>query len=183
MRRLCVDFAPFSVQRELHRVHPLARWLIIAGLLSCLLAGVRIHKLLRRLDSLDREAVYLAAKAARIDQRSIVAASAPIDAKQGEAVNAAVARLNLPWSDIFDTLEAATPEQVSLLSITPETRGAHLKIEAQTGNAEYMMSYIEALEQQPRISRVYLTKHERIRDGFAEVIRFQIEAQWRRAEH
>ncbi|RKP46470.1 PilN domain-containing protein [Trinickia fusca] len=181
MRRLSIDFAPFSVQRELHRAHPAARWLALAALLLCALAGVRVHKLFLHLDSLDREAEHLAVNAARVGLRSTPVTSAPIDAKQGEAVNAAVARLNLPWSYILDTLEVATPEQVSLLSVTPESSSAQLKIEAQSVSAEGMIGYIKALEQQPSISRVYLIKHERIHDGFTDVIRFQIQAQWRRA--
>ncbi|RDU98402.1 PilN domain-containing protein [Trinickia dinghuensis] len=182
MKPISIDFAPFSVQREWHRVHPVARWLAVAGLLLCLLAGVRVQKLFHRLDSLDSEAARLAARAARLDRRSAAVTSAPIDAKRGEAVNSAVARLNLPWSDILDTLEAATPQQVSLLSVTPDTSGAQLKIEAESVSAEAMIGYIKALELQPRISSVYLMKHERVHDGFVDVIRFQIEAQWRRAE-
>jgi Tfp pilus assembly protein PilN len=97
-------------------------------------------------------------------------------------VNAAVARLNLPWDDILDALEAATPQQVALLSITPEPSRALLKVEAQVATSEAMIDYLKALEKQPLVGRVYLVKHEHVRDGADSVIRFQIEAQWRRTE-
>ncbi|MGG1945575.1 PilN domain-containing protein [Trinickia sp. NRRL B-1857] len=183
MRRLSIDFAPFSVRRELSRVHPFALSLAVAGLLFCLLAGVRIHRLLSRLDSLDREAAHLAARAMRVNRRTAAASGEPIDPKLGSAVNSAIARLNVPWSDVLDALEAATPPQVFILSATPEAIGEKLKIEAQSGSPEQIVSYISALEQQPRFSSVYLMKHQRVRDGSADVIRFQIQAQWRESEH
>jgi hypothetical protein len=45
-----------------------------------------------------------------------------------------------------------------------------------------MIDYLTQLEQQPLFERVTLVRHERMRDGMDGVIRFQIEAQWRRAQ-
>lgn len=180
MRVLNIDLAPFSLRRQLHRIHPAARGLAVAALLLCVLAGFRAHKLLARLDSLDAQAAHLAARAAESTRSAVRVPSEPVDAKQGAAVNAAVARLNLPWDDILDALEAATPKQVALLSITPEPSRALIRIEAQ-GSGEDMIAYLKALEQQPLIGRVYLVKHETARDSANGIIRFQIEALWRRA--
>ncbi len=180
MKRLHIDLAPFSVRRQLYRTHPAARWLALAGLLLCVLAGVRAQKLFARLDSLDREAAQLAARAAE-PVRSRAATGGPIDAKQGAAVNAAIARLNLPWDNILDAVEAATPPKVALLSITPDPARALLRIEAEGSSSEDMIGYLKALEQQPLFGRVDLVRHELAKDHTDGVIRFQIEAQWRRA--
>jgi Tfp pilus assembly protein PilN len=180
MKSLHIDFAPFTVRRQLHRIHPAARWLALAALLLCVLAGFRAQKLLVRLDSLDAQAAHLAARAAESARPVVAVTNEPIDVKQGAAVNAAVARLNLPWDDILNALEAATPARVALLSITPEPSRALLRIDAQ-GSGEDMIAYLKALEQQPLIARVYLVKHEIARDSANGIIRFQIEAQWRAA--
>ncbi|MGN6317604.1 PilN domain-containing protein [Trinickia sp.] len=181
MNPLHIDFAPPSLRRELYRTRLIARVFAVAALTLSIVAGFRVHALLNRIDTLDREAVSLQARSGADMRHAMALARKPIDAKQAEAINAAVARLNLPWADILDALEAATPEQVSVLSVRPEPRGAQIKIEAQSSRAEDMIGYLTALEQQPAIGHVFLTKHERVRDGFAEVIRFQIEVQWRGA--
>jgi Tfp pilus assembly protein PilN len=179
MKRLQIDLARFSWRRQLYRIRPSARWLAMAGLLCCVLAGVRAHKLFGRLESLDEQAARFAARAAAAARSSETVASAPIDAKQATAVNAAVARLNLPWDDILNALEAATPRQVAVLSITPEASSALIRIEAEGNSSEDMIEYLKALGRQPLFARVYLVKHELTRDGTDGVFRFQLEAAWR----
>jgi len=179
MNHLHIDFAPPSLLRELYRTRPIARWLAVAVVMSCIVVGFRAHELLGRLETLDRQAASFAARSGARARQSTALLQTPIDVKQAAAINAAVARLNLPWADILDALEAATPEPVSVLSVRPDPRSAQIKIEAQSSHAEDMIGYLAALEQQPSIGHVYLTKHERVHDGFGEVIRFEIEVQWR----
>jgi Tfp pilus assembly protein PilN len=181
MNPLHIDFAPPSFRRELYRTRPAAKVFAAAVVTLSIVAGFRVHALLNRLDKLDQEAASLAARSGVDARRAMASARTSIDVKQAEAINAAVARLNMPWADILDALEAATPEQVSVLSVRPEPRSAQIKIEAQSSRAEDMIGYLTALEQQPALGHVFLTKHERVRDGFAEVTRFQIEVQWRGA--
>ncbi|CAB3771240.1 hypothetical protein LMG29739_05987 [Paraburkholderia solisilvae] len=181
MKRLHIDLAPLSARRQLYRSHPLARCIALAALVACVLAGMRAHKLFGRLDALEREQEHIASRAAQAARSRANVASRPIDAKQGAAVNAAVARLNLPWDDILDAVEAATPAKVALLSITPDAGRALLRIEAEGSNSDEMIGYLKALEQQPLFERVDLVRHELAKDHMDGVIRFQIEAQWRRS--
>jgi Tfp pilus assembly protein PilN len=182
MKRLHLDLAPFSIRRELHRIRPAARALALAALLSCMLAVFQAHKLLARLDTLDQQTARLDARAERLARLSMAVKSEPIDAKQGEAVNTAVARLNLPWNDILDALEAATPSQVAVLSITPETGRGLIRIEAESSGSKDIIDYLNALEQQPLFVHVNLIEHELAKDGTDGVMRFAIEAQWREAK-
>jgi Tfp pilus assembly protein PilN len=182
MKPLHIELAPFSLRRALHRMHLAARLLCVAGLLLCVLAGFRAQKLLVKLDSLDQQAAHLTARAEQTARASSRVTSEPVEAKQGAAVNAAVGRLNLPWGEILDALEAATPQQVALLSITPEPGRALLRIEAECSGSKDMIAYLEVLEQQPLFEHVDLVRHELARDGADGVIRFQIEAQWRGAQ-
>jgi Tfp pilus assembly protein PilN len=181
MKRLHIDLAPTSARRLLYRTHPVVRWLALAGLLLCFVAGLQAQKLLARLDTLEREAVHIAERTAQAERVRVSVARAPIDAKQAVAVNAAIARLNLPWDDILDALEAATPQQIALLSITPDASRALLRIEAESTSSEQMIGYLTALQQQPLFGRVDLVRNELAKDRTDGVLRFQIEAQWRRA--
>jgi Tfp pilus assembly protein PilN len=179
MKHLSLDLAPFSIRRELHRIRPLARVLALVGLLLCVLAGLRVHERLTRLDMLEREAQRITARAQRAMRASASVKTEPIDAKQGAAVNAAVMRLNLPWDALLDALEAATPSQVALLSITPEPARALIRIEAECGGSKDMLDYLTSLEGQPLFGAVNLVKHEVTKDGADSVIRFGVDVQWR----
>jgi hypothetical protein len=184
MKRLHLDLAPFSLRREWYRIGPAPRALALAGLLLCVVAGFRAQKMLVRLDVLDSQMGRLEVSAEHA-RSSTTLGSATIDAKQAAAVNAAVARLNLPWNDILDAVEAATPPKVAVLSITPEPGRALIRIEAEVesgqGSSQDVIDYLLALEQQPLFARVNLVKHELVKDGMDRVIRFSIEAQWREA--
>jgi Tfp pilus assembly protein PilN len=184
MKRLHLDLAPFSLRREWYRIGPAARALALSGLLLCVIAGFRAQKLLVRLDVLDGQLARLEARAEHV-RSSTTLRREPIDAKQAAAVNAAVARLNLPWNDILDAVEAATPSQVAVLSITPEPGRALIRIEAEAQSGESssadMIDYLKALEQQPLFAHVNLVKHEFAKDGADSVMRFSVEAQWREA--
>ncbi|MBN3766587.1 PilN domain-containing protein [Burkholderia sp. Ac-20365] len=182
MKRLHIDFAPSGWRRGLYRTHPVARVLTVIALLLCVFAGYRAYRLLAHLDPLQIEAARLASRADRSARAAHASGNAPIDAKQAAAVNAAVARLNLPWGSLLDAVEAATPASVALLSIAPEPARALLKIEAECASSKDMIDYLKQLEQQALFERVTLVRHERMRDGTDGVIRFQIEAQWRRVE-
>ncbi|WP_109477246.1 PilN domain-containing protein [Paraburkholderia sp. C35] len=182
MKRLHIDLAPFGWRRALYRPHPAARLLTVMALLMCVMAGHRAYRLFLHLDSLQFEAARLASRADRSAHAAHGASNMPIDAKQAAAVNAAVARLNLPWGRILDAVEAATPAPIALLSIAPEPARALLKIEAECASSKDMIDYLTQLEQQPLFERVTLVRHERMRDGMDSVIRFQVEAQWRRVE-
>jgi Tfp pilus assembly protein PilN len=181
MKRLHIDLAPLSARRQLYRSHPLMRLLALVALIACVIAGLRAHKLLSRLDVLESQQERIASHNAQAARARASVASRPVDAKQGAAVNAAVARLNLPWDDILDAVEAATPPKVALLSVTPDASRALLRIEAEGTGSDAMIGYLKALEQQPLFERVDLVRHEMSKDRMDGVIRFQIEAQWRRS--
>lgn len=179
MKHLSLDLAPFSVRRELYRIRRITRVFALVGALLCVLAGIRVHEHLSRLDALDRETARLAARVERLERASKAVKTTPIDVKQGTAVNAAIARLNLPWDGLLDAIEAATPPQIALLSITPAPGRALLRIEAECNVSKDMIDYLSALEQQPMLAGVNLVKHELVKDGGDSVLRFDVEVQWR----
>lgn len=179
MRHLPLDLAPFSVRREWYRVRPVARVVAVAGLLLCMVAGLRIHGLLSRLDTLDAEMSRITERAQRSAHAASHVSRDPIDPKQSAAVNAAIARLNMPWDAMLDAIEAATPSQIALLSITPEPGRSMLRIEGECAGSKDMIDFLTSLEQQPLFGNVNLVKHELTKDGTENVLRFLVELQWR----
>jgi Tfp pilus assembly protein PilN len=179
MRNLPIDLAPFSLRREWYRIRPSARVLALAGLLLCGVAAFRAQGLIVHLQTLDAESTQIVERNDRAARVSQHVHSEPIDVKQAAAVNFAVARLNLPWDNLLNAIEAATPTQIALMSITPEPGRALIRIEAECAGSKDMLDYLASLGQQPLLGRVTLTRHELVKDGMDSVFRFQVEVQWR----
>ncbi|MFM0739234.1 pilus assembly protein [Paraburkholderia xenovorans] len=179
MRSLPIDLAPFSIRREWYRIRPSARALALAGVLLCGVAAYRAQTLLVHLQTLDGESARIVERNDRAAHASQRMHSEPVDVKQATAVNLAVARLNLPWDNLLDAIEAATPTQIALMSITPEPGRALIRIEAECAASKDMLDYLGSLGQQPLLGRVTLTRHELVKDGMDSLFRFQVEVQWR----
>lgn len=179
MRSLPIDLAPFSMRREWHRIRPSMRVLALVGVLLCGVAVFRAQTLIGRLRTLDGESARIVERNERAMHASSRVRSEPVDVKQAGAVNLAIARLNLPWDNLLDAIEAATPTQIALMSITPEPGRALIRIEAECEGSKEMLDYLDSLGRQPLLGRVTLTRHERVKDGMDSVFRFQVEVEWR----
>ncbi|MBN3759281.1 pilus assembly protein [Burkholderia sp. Ac-20365] len=179
MRRLSIELAPFSMRREWYRIRPSVRLLALAGALLCTVGAYRAQTVLVHLHALERESTQIVDRNERAAHASQRVHSEPIDVKQAAAVNLAVARLNLPWDNLLDAVEAATPTQIALMSITPEPGRALIRIEAECASSKDMLDYLSSLGRQPILGRVTLTRHELVKDGMDNVLRFQVEVQWR----
>lgn len=101
---------------------------------------------------------------------------------QANAVNRAIAQLNLPWRDVFDAIETATPESVALLTLDPDAKKRLLKATAEAKTSDAMIAYIEQLKQEPFFDLVVLTRHEVNEQDPNRPIRFQFDAHWAEVE-
>lgn len=178
MKRIRIDFAPTSAGRMLRRTS-LQTWLFaaigLAGVGYCISATMA---LVEERAAKQRELETLQAKRAqRIAQRPVPKKMAITDA-QAAAVNGAVAQLNLPWRDVLDAVEGATPATIALLSIEPDAKKSSVKGMAEAKSSDAMIDYIEQLKKQAFFNAVVLTKHETNDQDPNRPLRFQFEAHW-----
>ncbi len=175
MKPLPLDFAPNSLQRTLHST-PLGWWfLLVAGLLLCLSAGVAITRLS------DQQKQFQHQQRLQEEKRTAAPAvngQAAIPAAQATAVNSAIMQLNLPWRDLHEAIEQGTPADVALLSLDPDPATRSLRIVAETRSSEAMLAYVEKLKQQPLFVSAVLVKHEVNEQDPNRALRFQVDAQW-----
>ncbi len=175
MKRLRIDFAAPGARRALHRASAAHCLLIAAGLALCVSVGLALAKA-RALDQ-ALQARQQSEQAGRAAAPPPVPA-AQISQSQANAVNATVQRLNLPWRDLRDALDVATPDSVALLAIEPDPRTRVLTVLAEANGSDAMLAYIEQLKRQPFFVNVTLTKHETNELDPVRPLRFELEAQW-----
>lgn len=175
MTAIRIDFAPPSLRRTLHRT-PLAHWLLALAALACC-AGAA-WGIAARLEQQHARAALLLRAAAVRTPAATTAPRAPIPAALAAAVNGAVLQLNLPWRELQDAIEAATPASVALLALEPDPKTRTLRVTAEAKASDAMLNYVERLKQQPFFTGATLTGHDTNEQDANRPLRFQIEAQW-----
>jgi Tfp pilus assembly protein PilN len=179
MKELRIDFAPTTPRSVLYRTRPWTWLLAAAGLALCIGAAMSAAALLEQ-----REAQRLAASKlqASLHQRTAAKPAAKpttISEAQQIAVNHAIAQLNLPWRDMLDAVESATPKTIALLALEPDAKRSVLRVTAEAKNSDDMLDYVEEMKRQSFLDDVLLVRHE-INDKDANrPLRFQLELHWR----
>jgi Tfp pilus assembly protein PilN len=182
MNRIDIEFAPLTLQRVLRQT-PIASWLLLLGalLLWAIFASTAIN--LNRQKNINAQNLSQVMRDAqrRLDAqnaRKQAASKIVIPEAQANAVNQAIGQLNLPWRDLFNAMESATPANIALLSIEPDAKKHVLKATAEAKTSDDMIGYVEQLKKQELFSNVLLTKHEINEQDPNKPIRFQLEAEW-----
>lgn len=182
MKTIHIDFAPRSISRSMRRMRATYGALLGVALVLCVGATTIAIDLVWKNEALQTELRQIQD---RIEDKE---ASKPVPKKftipdtEAAAVNGAIAQLNLPWRDVFDAVEAATPTTIALLAIEPDARKHLLRGMAEAQSSDGMIAYIEGLKKQPFFNSVVLTRHEINEQDPNKPIRFQYEASWAGAQ-
>jgi Tfp pilus assembly protein PilN len=177
MKRVRIDFAPPSARRACHGVTALSLFVLMIAVCLSVAVAVHIQNLQQRIDA-ERAALYRlqATLQARADKPA--PASITISPAQAVAVNVAIAQLNLPWREVLDAIESATPKTIALVTLEPDARAARVKGTAEAKSSDDMIAYIEQLKKQEFFTEVALTRHEINEQDSNKPLRFQFEAHW-----
>lgn len=175
---IAINFAPRHSLRLL--LAPWWSWIL-------LMIGITMSITALHLASdISTKAQYLDEAIQRQMKRSSSASARPQSSKKNLipeakaiAVNAAIQQLNLPWSDLLDAMEEATPNKIALISLEPDAKKHVLKVVAEALSSDDMIAYVEQLKKQAIFENVMLTKHELSEQDPQKPFRFQFEAQWR----
>lgn len=178
MKPIRIDFAPHSFQRTVKRTRP-AAWLFgCIGLIACTGAMLTAVELAGRHDAVRADLQQLEAQLAKRTALKREPKKFVLPEVQENAVNSTIAQLNLPWRDVLDAIEAATPGNIALLAIDPDAKKHLLKGTAEAKTSDGMIAYVEQLKQQSFFVSVVLTRHETNEQDPNRPLRFQFEAQW-----
>ncbi len=178
MKSIRINFAPLSIQRAIVRTKTQAWVLGLTGFALCASAGLTALDLRHQQNLHDIELQRLQARLADRTARNVAVKKPVIPEAQAHAVNDAILQLNLPWRDVFDAVEAATPATVALLALEPDARKHVLRGMAEAKTSDDMIAYMERLKKQAFFSRVVLIKHEVNEQDPNRPFRFQFEVEW-----
>jgi hypothetical protein len=178
MNAIDIDFAPPGIRRAMRRMKPWAYLAIAAGIALGAWSALRAQELLDRIAVEGAAAHRAAASLNRRVHAKPVTEKIAIGETEADAVNTAVAQLNIPWRDLFDAVESATPKEIALLSLDPDAGKHILRGTAEAKSGDDMVAYIEQLKKPGFFDVVVLTRHEVNEQDPNKPLRFQFEAHW-----
>jgi len=92
--------------------------------------------------------------------------------------NVVLRRITLPWGALFESVEAAAPNDVSLLAMEPDADKQVLKIVAEAKDVAAMLDYVRTLEGRAMFRLVTLQNHQVQQQDPQRPIRFTVVAIW-----
>lgn len=98
--------------------------------------------------------------------------------KATKALQIANQAIQMPWTQLLNTLEEAQHQHIALLEIQPDTKKHHVLIVGEGKNYASIIAYIELLEQQAILQDVYLHKHQLSENVVGQPIQFTLGATW-----
>ncbi|MES1987263.1 MAG: PilN domain-containing protein [Pseudomonadota bacterium] len=97
-------------------------------------------------------------------------------------IQATVAALMVPWASLLLGIEASDVQDVALLSFEPNRKKNQVTLTGEAKNLETIFAYIQKLEAQPMLEKVYLLKHHIDEANPSKPVSFTVLLQWKNIE-
>lgn len=173
MRALKLDFV--------RRPSPF-RWLGFFFLAAAVAtAAYLLDVYLKRSAELERwEEKYRSLQKAQRKQAPSTVKTAELEHLQSElkAANRIIAHLALPWDALFREVEASVDDQVTLLTVEPDTEKRELRIVAEAKNLEAMLGYMNRVRAISLFKDAYVVSHQIQQQDPQKPLRFVVNSQW-----
>ncbi|EJL90067.1 Fimbrial assembly protein (PilN) [Herbaspirillum sp. CF444] len=95
-----------------------------------------------------------------------------------KAANRAISHLSLPWDALFREIESTMSDQVTLLSIEPDTERKEIRITAEAKDFNGVTAYARQLAAIPLLQDVYVMNHQVQPQDPQRPVRFVAVAKW-----
>jgi len=128
--------------------------------------------------ALRRPATALAGASTGLSTGQSGGPSAVPSAAALSTANQSIARLNIPWRELFQAVESAAATKVGVLVFEPDPRKNLLRLTVEGRSVGAMLAFVDRLQDQPGLQRVQLLHHETNAQDKNRPVRFQLELQW-----
>ena len=153
--------------------------ILIVGLIAAAVSVWQYAAAARELERIEEDIRSAMRSAERQRAAGATRKAPPIAEPKIQAINHAIARLNVPWGELFAAFEAERPKEVALLALLPDPRRRLLVVQAETLTARAMVEFVDRLRTMPSFAEAVLIKHERRDQDAGQPYRFAVEVQWK----
>ncbi len=114
---------------------------------------------------------------------SVKATSTVISAEKKLQTQTIVTALIMPWNKLLQAIEGADNKDIALLNLVPNTKSQQVILSGEGKNLQTVLSYVNQLQAQPMLEKVYLQKHTVDTSNISKPVKFTIFTQWQSAEN
>ena len=101
-----------------------------------------------------------------------------ISSEQIQQIQTTVGALIIPWSELLQGIEKSDMQDIALLSLEPNSKKQLLSITGEAKNLQAALGYIQKLEAQPMLDKVFLQKYNIDEANLFKPVKFTLSAQW-----
>lgn len=177
---LRIDFSPPTLRRSIVTTSTLAWFLLLCAVF---IGSTVSYRALNILHQHSENEVRLRHEAARVDagmRRAGFTRQNHLPVETIKAINKVVEQLNLPWSELLDTLESLDFPNVAVLTLEPSPAKGMVLIQAEAKNAAQMIAFMEEVKATRLFKDAKIKSHEVYELDPNKPIRFQFEMPWLR---
>ena len=113
---------------------------------------------------------------------SIATTPTVISAEKKLQIQTIVTALILPWNKLLQAIERADNKDIALLNFVPNTKSQQVILSGEGKDLQTVLSYVNQLQAQPVLEKVYLQKHTIDSSNVSKPVKFTIFTQWRNTE-
>lgn len=106
-----------------------------------------------------------------------------ISAEKKLQIQTIVTALIMPWNKLLQAIEGANIADIALLNLVPNTKSQQVILSGEGKDLQTVLSYVNQLQAQPMLEKVYLQKHTVDTSNISKPVKFTIFTQWRSADH
>ena len=93
-------------------------------------------------------------------------------------IQTTIGALIVPWNGLLQDIEKADMQDIALLNLDPNVKKQQVIISGEAKNLQTVLSYIQKLEAQPMLNKVYLQKYTVDEANQFKPVKFTLLAQW-----
>lgn len=98
--------------------------------------------------------------------------------KEVAQANGVLDQLNLPWEELFDSIEQAATGDIALLSLQPNFASRSLRLNGEAKSMTELLDFVEALERERVFENVHLLNYKIKQDNPHRPVTFLLQAEW-----
>ena len=174
MKKIVLDFKQQGPRISLAGVVLLAAGVLVAAQLAMQSSDLhaRIGLAEQKLTRLEKEGKR------HFQGQPVQAADSATLQLEVKQANEILHRLAMPWHGLFQAIESSNEKEIALLSVQPDMQRGVLRLAGEAKSFDALLAYVERLEKNEALTRVFITQHEIRNQDPDKPVRFSLVANW-----
>jgi len=101
-----------------------------------------------------------------------------ISQEQLQQIQTTVGALTIPWEGLLHSIEKSDMQDIALLNLEPNSKKQLITISGEAKSLQVALDYIQKLEAQPMLDKVYLQKYNIDEANQFKPVKFTLSTQW-----